>query len=114
MIRRPPRSTLSSSSAASDVYKRQVREDRTQRHRPSQDVHQHCQNPGPDSSVGSGNVRRGPEADRGGGRRGDLDVYADITQDVAGRWVAGESHSAFLFGGTDQYFVDSYMAGTGD
>src|SRR5664280_3829384 len=26
MIRRPPRSTLSSSSAASDVYKRQVRE----------------------------------------------------------------------------------------
>src|SRR5664279_1022382 len=27
MIRRPPRSTLSSSSAASDVYKRQVPED---------------------------------------------------------------------------------------
>eukprot|EP00658_Telonema_sp_P-2_P081456 TRINITY_DN8350_c0_g1_i3.p1 TRINITY_DN8350_c0_g1~~TRINITY_DN8350_c0_g1_i3.p1 ORF type:complete len:125 (+),score=20.59 TRINITY_DN8350_c0_g1_i3:123-497(+) len=27
MIRRPPRSTLSSSSAASDVYKRQVRQD---------------------------------------------------------------------------------------
>eukprot|EP00658_Telonema_sp_P-2_P037667 TRINITY_DN27083_c0_g2_i1.p1 TRINITY_DN27083_c0_g2~~TRINITY_DN27083_c0_g2_i1.p1 ORF type:complete len:111 (-),score=34.52 TRINITY_DN27083_c0_g2_i1:322-654(-) len=29
MIRRPPRSTLSSSSAASDVYKRQVMEMRT-------------------------------------------------------------------------------------
>src|SRR5664279_6183182 len=29
MIRRPPRSTLSSSSAASDVYKRQVGEDET-------------------------------------------------------------------------------------
>src|SRR5665648_1301835 len=28
MIRRPPRSTLSSSSAASDVYKRQVPDDR--------------------------------------------------------------------------------------
>ena len=29
MIRRPPRSTLSSSSAASDVYKRQVQEEAT-------------------------------------------------------------------------------------
>eukprot|EP00658_Telonema_sp_P-2_P072956 TRINITY_DN62025_c0_g1_i1.p1 TRINITY_DN62025_c0_g1~~TRINITY_DN62025_c0_g1_i1.p1 ORF type:complete len:100 (-),score=19.82 TRINITY_DN62025_c0_g1_i1:167-466(-) len=29
MIRRPPRSTLSSSSAASDVYKRQVQSPRT-------------------------------------------------------------------------------------
>src|SRR5674536_290570 len=32
MIRRPPRSTLSSSSAASDVYKRQVKMDK-RRHR---------------------------------------------------------------------------------
>src|SRR5664280_1179651 len=32
MIRRPPRSTLSSSSAASDVYKRQLQEDRLEAH----------------------------------------------------------------------------------
>src|SRR5664280_3822683 len=32
MIRRPPRSTLSSSSAASDVYKRQLVENEVRRH----------------------------------------------------------------------------------
>ena len=34
MIRRPPRSTLSSSSAASDVYKRQIRKSSTILNRP--------------------------------------------------------------------------------
>ena len=35
MIRRPPRSTLSSSSAASDVYKRQREHGRSSNHRPT-------------------------------------------------------------------------------
>src|SRR5674536_382416 len=46
MIRRPPRSTLSSSSAASDVYKRQVRDGPHPAGRPGRGVQRDLRRPG--------------------------------------------------------------------
>src|SRR5450756_2754159 len=83
MIRRPPRSTQSRSSAASDVYKRQVHDEGAprlpggleggdrRRHRPLEGRAQ--QHPCPEQGWSGGTARRAPlssaSKDRGDGRR---------------------------------------------
>ena len=76
-------------------------------------VHQRGQDPDPCPPVGPGDERAHPGAGHGTGVGEHLGPESEITEEVAGWRVAPDGHSAFLFGGTDQHFVDGHAAGTG-
>src|SRR5664280_3837929 len=95
MIRRPPRSTLSSSSAASDVYKRQACAG--------------CHGPevgytGPDAAINAGGaVYEGAMAGRFGNRKAPSAAYAGdspILHRDGTTWVGGMFWDGRATGGT--------------
>src|SRR5664279_6646508 len=85
MIRRPPRSTLSSSSAASDVYKRQVRQDAAEHARAGRRA-------GDLLDLGLAVDRVEADAEREGAR--DVAFLLDrvAVADAVGRGAGGEHH----------------------